>query len=636
MYGLRMTRIVQRMISPRGRSAGAQVRRTRPRIEALEARLVLSSSGNTLYLQSNLVSDIQGTANFTDSNLKDPWGISFSTTSPFWISDQASNFQNVSTKNFSPVSTLYSSSGSPVPLIVNIPNQNNAPANAATNGPTGQVSTSAPGITTSSTDFQVAGPNGGTSHEASFIFANMDGSISAWAGKNSGTPIANTTATIVAKVAGASFTGLAIANNPAAAVNGASGIQIYAADQNSGNIDVFNSKWADDREISRTPMAFPAGYTAFNVQNLKGQLYVTYTNQSIPSGGIVDEFKPDGTFVKTLINDPTGKWLDNPWGLTIAPQSFGKFGGDLLVGNNGGNGWINAFDPMNGDFKGVLTLASGQPFSENNLWALSFGNGGSGGVANTLYFTAGPGGTDGLFGSLQAIPSLSAKAPIVPNLPNGAFQTVTTVPANGDLNPYGVAFVPPGFPSGGTLSPGDILVSNFNNVCQPTGDRHDDRRHQRPNGGQSTLLPGPVHARPARADHCPGHPAARLRDRRQRPGDLRQPGQPGVRRPGIPHDPRSQRQRRHHDQRFHAPRRSVGPDRQRPGEPRPGVCLQRAQRCGDADRPHDPERRRSDHREPDADRFGVPHSHRPGGARGRADRTGLQPQERHPLCRLDG
>ena len=74
MYGLRMTHIVQRMISPRGRSAGAQVRRTRPRIEALEARLVLSSSGNNLYLQTNLVSDIQGTAELFDPNLKDPWG----------------------------------------------------------------------------------------------------------------------------------------------------------------------------------------------------------------------------------------------------------------------------------------------------------------------------------------------------------------------------------------------------------------------------------------------------------------------------------------------------------------------------------------------------------------------------------
>src|SRR5271165_6911759 len=113
MYGLRMTRIAQRMISPRGRSAGAQVRRTRPRIEALEARLVLSSSGNTLYLQSNLVSNIQGTAEAFDPNLNDPWGLSFSTStstgSPFWVSDQASNV-NV---NGSPssVTTLYSVNG---------------------------------------------------------------------------------------------------------------------------------------------------------------------------------------------------------------------------------------------------------------------------------------------------------------------------------------------------------------------------------------------------------------------------------------------------------------------------------------------------------------------------------------------
>ena len=105
---------------------------------------------------------------------------------------------------------------------------------------------------------------------------------------------------------------------------------------------------------SRTPIwRFPAGFTAFNVQNLSVNgtltLFVTYTNQSIPSGGIVDEFKPRTVPSSSrLINDPTGKWLDNPWGLTIAPQSFGKFGGDLLVGNNGGNNWINAFDPMNG------------------------------------------------------------------------------------------------------------------------------------------------------------------------------------------------------------------------------------------------------------------------------------------------
>jgi uncharacterized protein (TIGR03118 family) len=493
MYGLRMTRIAQRMISPRGRSAGAQVRRTRPGIEALEARLVLSSSGNTLYLQTNLVSDIQGMAQFTDPNLEDPWGISFTANSPFWISDQASNFTNASTGIASAVTTLHTGSGSPVPLIVNIPNLNNAPPDAATNGPTGQVTPGAPGINpTNPTDFPVVGPNGGAPHKASFIFANMDGSISAWAGGNSGTPIANTTATIVASVAGASFTGLAIANNPAAAVNGASGVQIYAADQNSGKVDVFNTSWAQVGTLT-DPHGLPTGFTAFNVQNLNGLLYVTYTNQSNPLGGVVDEFKPDGTFIKTLIDDPTGQWLDNPWGLTIAPPSFGKFGGDLLVGNNGGNNWINAFDPMNGHFKGTLTLASGQPFSENNLWSLSFGNGGSAGSTNTLFFTAGigPKQTDGLFGSLQAIPSLSAKAPIVPNLPNGAFQTVTTVPAtNGDLNPYGVAFVPPGFPTGGTLSPGDILVSNFNNSANQQG-TGTTIVSIAPNGSQSVFFQGP-------------------------------------------------------------------------------------------------------------------------------------------------
>jgi hypothetical protein len=217
------------------------------------------------------------------------------------------------------------------------------------------------------------------------------------------------------------------------------------------------------------PNGLPSGFNAFNVQNLNGMLYATYTNQSVPAGGIVDVYKPDGTFVERLINDPSGKWLDNPWGLALAPASFGKFGGDLLVGNNGGNNWINVFDPTHGTFQGTLTTATGKPFSENNLWALSFGNGANGGVANTLYFTAGIGGTDGLFGSLQAIPSLSPKAPIVPSLPNGAFQTPSTVPANGDLNPYGVAVVPPGFPSGGLLKPGDILVSNFNSSANLQG-----------------------------------------------------------------------------------------------------------------------------------------------------------------------
>ncbi|MBV8310009.1 MAG: hypothetical protein JO344_06450, partial [Planctomycetaceae bacterium] len=143
MYGLRLTRIAQRMISPRGRSARTEARRTRPRIEALEARLVLSSSSNNLYLQTNLVSDIQGMAQQTDPNLKDPWGLSFSSKgSPFWVSDQASNV------NGSSVTSLYNVNGttgvSVVPHSFGIPNLGGAAPNAK-NGPTGQVNTSAPG-----------------------------------------------------------------------------------------------------------------------------------------------------------------------------------------------------------------------------------------------------------------------------------------------------------------------------------------------------------------------------------------------------------------------------------------------------------------------------------------------------------
>ena len=362
------------------------------------------------YLETNLVSDGSVPAAFTDPNLIDPWGASFTATSPFWISDQASNFRNPSTNASSPVTTLNTGTGASIPLIVNIPDLTTDTAGTPT-GPTGQVAVQAPGINApAANDFLVVGPDGGTPHTASFIFANQDGSISAWSGANAGTPIANTTATIEASVAGASFTGLAIANDPAAAVGGASGIRIYAADQNSGNIDVFDSSWALKGTLTDgTAHGLPAGYTAFNVQRIGDILYATFANQNNPLGGIVDEFNPDGTFIKRLIDDSTATTphghLDQPWGIALAPSTFGPFGGDLLVGNNGGDGWINAFDPGTGALVGSLTLNNGHFFHEGNLWALTFGNNGAGGDPNTLYFTAGlnAAGTEGLFGSV-AVP----------------------------------------------------------------------------------------------------------------------------------------------------------------------------------------------------------------------------------------
>jgi uncharacterized protein (TIGR03118 family) len=201
---------------------------------------------------------------------------------------------------------------------------------------------------------------------------------------------------------GPSFTGLAIGN----ASGGAA--QIYAADQNSGNVDIFNSSWQNTGSF--TDPNLPAGFTAFNVQNLGGNLFVTFANPNNPIGGVVDEFTTDGKFVSTISSDAAGTHLDSPWGLAIAPASWGQFGGDLLVGNNGGDGTINAFT-LGGTFQGQLELASGQLFSEQQLWGITFGSGSaSGGSPDILYFAAGfdAAGDEGLFGALGEVPEPSS------------------------------------------------------------------------------------------------------------------------------------------------------------------------------------------------------------------------------------
>jgi uncharacterized protein (TIGR03118 family) len=339
-----------------------------------------------VYVQTNLVSDMSGVAQATDPNLKDAWGMSFSKTSPFWISAQAGNINGMS---YSTIDRVNGQNGTTtvIPATIGVPNLNGAAHDPGANGPTGQVNTNAPGITTGANDFLINGAKAG------FIFANLDGSISGWTGGAS--------ATIMASVSGASLTGLAIANDS----KGAS--FLYAADQNSGNIYMFNSSWKMVGTL-KDPNGLPAGYTAFNVQNIGGMIYATYGSQSTQTGGIVDVYKPDGTFVARRIDDQAGLWLQLPWGLTVAPKSFGQFGGDLLVGNNGANGWINAFDPNNGNFLGTLTLSSGQPFNEGNLWALSFGNDKGAGSSSTLYFAAGITETDGLFGQIASVPEPSS------------------------------------------------------------------------------------------------------------------------------------------------------------------------------------------------------------------------------------
>jgi uncharacterized protein (TIGR03118 family) len=373
---------------------------------ALIALVLLIAASNTraedAYYQSILVTNRSPSPpTASDPNLQGSWGIAFSTTGPVWVSDQAVNFKNSGAASVIKVSDGYPPSATVEGLVVGIANQNGAlPNNLMDNGPTGIVNTNAPGIPTPSSAFQI-----GTNGKADFIFANLDGSISAWNGS------VGSTSTIEAKVAGASFTGLAIGTTTSGAA------QIYAADQNSNNIDVFNSSWKMIGQLTDPNAAkFPAGYAAFNVQTLlvngTQMIFVTYANQNT-GGGIVDEFTQNGVFVKTLINDTAGAHLDAPWGLAVAPAGWGQFGGDLLVGNNNANAAglseINAYNVQTGAFAGTLTLANGQPFSQTELWGIAFGNGGNAGSKNTLIFsTGGVNNVNGVIGTINSIPEPSS------------------------------------------------------------------------------------------------------------------------------------------------------------------------------------------------------------------------------------
>jgi uncharacterized protein (TIGR03118 family) len=420
-------------------------RSARPWLEWLEDRVVPSAD----FVQTNLVSDVPGLAQVLDPNLINAWGLTASGGSPFWVANQGSG-----------TSTLYNGQGQPQggPLIVNIPAANNPMAQGS---PTGDVFN----IDTGS--FQVSA-NGKTGSSI-FLFATTDGTISGWS------PGVDPTHAIIPQGEtanpGAVFTGLAIGTDAAGDT------LLYAADFSHNTVDVYDSNFHLVTTLAGdfTDPNLPANYRVFNVQAIKNQLYVEYAPFDPATGGVlpgtgngaVDVFNTDGQLQQQLIR---GGKLDDPWGIALAPPNFGAFSNDLLVGNFG-SGTINAFNPTTGKFVGQLMTSSGQPFDVEHLWSLQFGNGGTAGPTNTLFFTAGltshfgagTGTPHGLFGSLQAVPQEPPNTSITLNLADFPQQTISTVASNGDTNPYGVAFVPQNFQGGGKLAPGDILVSNFNN-----------------------------------------------------------------------------------------------------------------------------------------------------------------------------
>ena len=342
------------------------------------------------YVQTDLVSDIEGRAKNTDPHLVNPWGLARSTNGPWWVANNGTG-----------TSTLYNRNGDIQTLVVTIPG---SPDSSQPGNPTGMVNNG-------SQDFALA-----PGSPAFFIFVSEDGSISGW---NPNVPMPGST-TAVTKVPGSAQSVL----------KGATIAQIgnerflYVADFKQAKIKVYNTNF---QQVWFFPFSFvdpfllAKGFAPFNVRNIGGNLYVAFAKRVEGSNdeahgaglGFVDVFSPHGFFLGRLEH---GDWFNAPWGLALAPSDFGSVSHKLLVGQFG-SGEILIFHPVTGRFEGKLHDQNDNVITIEGLWALSFGSGALGGAdnsipsgsgsANTLYFTAGINDeADGLFGTLTPAPGV--------------------------------------------------------------------------------------------------------------------------------------------------------------------------------------------------------------------------------------
>jgi uncharacterized protein (TIGR03118 family) len=329
-------------------------------------QLAAAPPGGT-YTVTPLVSDIPGVAPVTDPNLVNGWGLARSATSPWWVAD-----------NGTQKSTLYTGAGAPLPLVVGV-----------AGGPTGVVFA---GI---ADKFLVATDASPTLGRASFIFDSEDGQIRAWRGGG--------TALVTAHGgAGAIYKGLAIAEPTPGHP------RLYAADFHNARVDVFNGAWQNVTPAGAfVDPTLPDGYAPFGIQTIGSRVYVSYAQQDADAAdevagegrGFVDAYDLTGNLIARVAQHGQ---LNAPWGLALAPSTFGRYAGDLLVGNFG-NGEINAYEETPSGFhhRGTLRATSGNKLAIDGLWALEFGNGGSNGSPDTLFFTAGPDDeSHGLFGTI--------------------------------------------------------------------------------------------------------------------------------------------------------------------------------------------------------------------------------------------
>jgi uncharacterized protein (TIGR03118 family) len=311
-----------------------------------------STAREDTFVVRRLVADVQGRAAHVDPQLVNPWGLAATPTGEWWTGNEARES-----------STLYSGAGRKTVLDVHVDG-----------GPTAVVFNSGRGFVEH---------GGGRSDPARFIYACEDGTLRAW------TPTvpagwSDRAVPVFEGAAGAIFRGLAIA-----------GSRLYAADFHNGAVVVLDSRWKAVRlpRGAFTDPAVPAWYAPFGIAALRGRVFVTYAwrapvdGNDAPTGGYVDEFTPTGKLVARLPRER----LNEPWGLALAPQGFGRVGGDLLVGNFG-DGTIAAYRRTRGRWlsHGVLEGRNGRPIAISGLWSLAFGNDGLAGSSHTLFFTAGP------------------------------------------------------------------------------------------------------------------------------------------------------------------------------------------------------------------------------------------------------
>lgn len=327
----------------------------------------------TAYESRVLVSNGGLSANFVDENLINGWGVAFNPTGFVWVSSADAG-----------KSVLYAGDGQPQSLVVTVP----GPGGAAGN-PTGIVFSGG-------MDFVVT--NGTTTGPARFLFATEQGTIAGWA------PNVNATNALTAvdnSSRDAVYTGLALSGNGTTHL-------LYACNFNHARVDVFDGTFTPVTVSGGfTDPHIPSDYAPFGIQAIGGDIYVTYAKQEEPGSdeeeagpgfGFVDVFDPNGNLIHRIASHGA---LNAPWGIALAPASFGFFGNALLIGNLG-DGTINAYGSRSGKFLGKLRDASNRPIHVDGLWGMQFGNGISKQQTNSLFWAAGPNDEeDGAYGVID-------------------------------------------------------------------------------------------------------------------------------------------------------------------------------------------------------------------------------------------